>query len=340
MIKLYKNSKYGFPIVSIILIITCTIVTIPTCFENELYHIFVMQSKPYFFWQIFSGIFEHSIFPSWFIWPHFLGNMSIVILLGILIERLIGSNKMLVLTVLAAISNVLFFQMRYKGQFNQGSGASGIVYAYAPIALYILIKYIKESKYNYKKDILFYILAAEFIFIWVFITAKSSWSGTNIYHFIATIVGVLFLISFKKQIDQELSSIILENNQIHSIPKSKWLYLIIILPLSMALVILLYKTDNLDEVFIEPISISAHDTIQDVVDNNNTIEIVFSEPITKFNSVSISGFGPSTMRYSEDRKTLCCNFPKGINYPYKIILNSAYSLNGRVVKEVIINVGE
>ncbi len=59
--RLFKNSDYGFPLVSVILLVTCCIVTIPTAFQHELYYVFAMQSKPFFFWQAFSGIFEHSM---------------------------------------------------------------------------------------------------------------------------------------------------------------------------------------------------------------------------------------------------------------------------------------
>lgn len=340
IIKLYKNPKYGFPLVSFILLITCAIVTLPTAFQNDLYHIFALQSKPFFFWQTFSGVFEHSIFPNWFIWPHFLGNISVIFIFGVIIERLIGSNKMLLLTLFGAASNILFFYICYWGQYTSGSGVSGIVYTYAPIAIFILWQYIKKAKYNYEKDFLLYFLVLEFAFIWGFITAMSSWDGTNIYHFVATIVGIIFLIVFKKQIAKEIDFMISmdENTQIKQ--KSKWIYLTTAIPLFMIIILFLYQIGNLDGMFVSPISISTHATIQDVVKSNNTIEIIFEKPVTKFNSVYTSGNDTSKITYSEDRKTLYCTFENGIHFPYEIELRSAYSIDGQIVKDISIKINE
>lgn len=340
IIKLYKNSNYGFPLISFILLFTCTIVTIPTAFQNELYNIFAMQSRPFFFWQVFSGIFEHSIFPPWFIWPHFLGNMSVVILFGVLIERLLGSNKMLLLTSLGAISNILFFQLRFNGQFISGSGASGIVYTYAPVALYILWKFIKGAKYNYIKDFLLYVLAFEFVFIWGFITAMSSWSGTTIYHIIATIVGVQFLLVYKSNINHEIDLVLANKSNRKEKSKSKVLYFTVMLPIFMIVILFLNYKGYLKDMYIEPISISSHDTIQDVVNNNNTIKIIFEKPITQFNSVYTSGLDSANITYSEDGKTLYCIFENGIHYPYEMKLSSAYSIDGQTVKDITININK
>lgn len=334
--KLYKNPNYGFPLISFILLLTCTIVTIPTAFQNEIYYVFSLNSKPFYFWQVFSGIFEHSIFPNWFIWPHFLGNMSIVILFGILIERVLGSNKMLLLTSLGAVSYVLFFHIRFKGQIQTGSGASGIVYAFAPVALYIIWKFIKSTKYNYAKDILFYILGFEFIFIWGFITAVSSWNGTNIYHVIATMIGIFFLITFKKQISLNLDYILTIDRSEKKEPRNKWIYFTFLIPLSMIAILFLYTSNHLNDLFIEPISISSYDTIQDIINNNNEIEIIFEKPITKFSYVYTSGIDSSKITYSEDGKILRCIFKNGLHHPYEIHLCSAYDTDGRVVKDISI----
>lgn len=338
--KLYSNKKYGFPLISSVLFITCTIVTIPTAFQHELYDIFAMQSKPFFFWQAFSGIFEHSIFPGWFIWAHFLGNMTMVIAFGILIERLIGSGKMLILTLLAAVSYAAFFQIRFAGQFTHGSGASGIVYAYAPVAIYSLWKFIKQANYNYRKDFLLYLLAFEFLFAWGFVTAVSSWSGTNIYHLLATIIGTLFCIGCKKQIDKEIEYVVKGDMIAQKQPKSKWLYTVVFVPLLMAAVLALYCAGYLKGMFIEPVRISSHDTIQEVINNNNTVEIVFEKPITEFTNISTSGVDSVTLTYSDDKKILYCAFENGIHSAYKIMLGSAYSQDGQAVKDITIDITE
>lgn len=340
VIKLYQNSKYGFPLISFLLMLTCAIVTIPTAFQNKLYYVFSLRSNPFYFWQVFSGIFEHSIFPSWFIWPHFLGNMSIVLLFGILIERLLGSGKMLILTTIGAISYVSFFQIRFIGQTTSGSGASGIVYSYAPVALYILWKFIKKVEYNQWKDIILYLLGFEFLFIWGFVTAVSSWMGTNIYHAVATITGICFLLIFKKHINLNLDYVLAVPGTKKKEQKNKWIYCAFLLPVAMLVILFLYTNHFINDIFINPISISSHGTIQDIKNNNNEIKLVFENPITDFNNICTSGLDASKIIYSQDRKVLHILFENGLHSPYEIKLSSAYDSKGRVVRDIFISIKE
>jgi hypothetical protein len=108
----------------------------------------------------------------------------------------------------------------------------------------------------------------------------------------------------------------------------------------MISILFLYYNGSLNEMFIEPIHISSHDTIQDVINNNNTIEIVFDKPITNFSSISTSGMDSSKITYTEDRKTIYCVFENGIHYPYEMRLSSAHSIDGHIVKDIVINIKE
>jgi hypothetical protein len=123
-------------------------------------------------------------------------------------------------------------------------------------------------------------------------------------------------------------------------PPQKWLFGLVVLPLFMATLLFLYYRGHLDGLFIKPMSMSSHGTIQEVRDNNNTIEVVFEMPVTEFSSVYTSGFDVSAITYSDDKKTLYLTFPDGINHPFNAILRSAYSIDGRIVKDVVIEVKE
>ncbi len=346
--KIYKNKKFGFPLITFILLITCSIVTIPTYFQNELWYIFALRSEPFYFWQVFSGVFEHSIFPDWFLWAHFLGNMSMLLVFGILIERLLGSKRMLIISLTAAIVHVGFFQFRFRGHMISGSGASGIVYAYAPIAFYILLILYRKYSVNLEKYKLFWAILMEFVFCWLFITIMSSWSETNIYHVVATIIGIVLVFIYKSTIHCEIENILgivpridvissVDSNPSKPI-KEKWLYSVVILPVFVCIVIALYFTNNLDDMFIEPSHISDYQTVSAVKANNNMVEISFDYPITKFDSIYTSGFDSSEINYSEDNKRVTCSFPNGINNPCKIILKKAYTTEGHVVRAVEIDI--
>ena len=300
---------------------------------------FAMQSKPYYFWQLFSGIFEHSIHPSWFLWVHFAGNMSMAVVFGMLIEWLLGSNKMLLLTLWAAFTHILFFQLRFLGQYSMGSGASGIVYAYAPVAVYIMIRYIRIAKPAIYRDPVFYLLAAELTLAWIVVTALASWNETNVYHVVATLSGLVFLSVCKKSIDRETASACMVTMH-KPVKKSKWLRLLWLVPAALASILILYQCGKLDGMFLDPVGISNHSNAAYVTAHDNTIEIAFDRPITKFGSTSTLGADMSEVEYSKDGQRVYIRFPNGIRHAYRTELRNARGLDGKIVREILIVVDE
>lgn len=97
---------------------------------------------------------------------------------------------------------------------------------------------------------------------------------------------------------------------------------------------ILYFCGSLDRMFIQPTRISAHETIHEVTQNDNQVEITFAEPITEFSSIYTSGFDPSTIVYSEDHKTVYIVFPEGLHEPFNAILGSSSGLDGKVVRNL------
>ena len=65
--------------------------------------------------------------------------------------------------------------------------------------------------------------------------------------FNSTIIGIIFLLSYKKKIDDEFKKI-KENNKAESIKKSKLLWLLWILPLFMLPILILYKVGFLGSI--------------------------------------------------------------------------------------------
>lgn len=245
LMNLYKNKKYGVPIVSIVFLITCLIVSISTYFDNNLIYLFATYSKPSYFWQYFSGIFEHTIFnictgeyAPWFIFVHLGINIAILMLFGLIIEKNLGSRRMLIITLVASITNVVAFMfinnVILKAEFALSVGASGVVYSYAPIAIYYILKNLKKDK-NYNQ-VLLYIYIIVLLCMYVIITCLSSFIGSNIWHLIGTIVGAIFLFIYKKNIDEQSNEKYIEKYK-----KNKFWLLLFILPISMLIIVLLYK---------------------------------------------------------------------------------------------------
>lgn len=327
MKKLYnlKNS-YG----SLILLLSCIVVTVPTIIDRNLYYIFASSTKPFFIWQYFTGIFEHSISPAWFIYPHFLGNMSMLLVFGLLVESCLGTKKFLMITGLGALTNLLFFFFRNQGYIVSLSGASGMTYAYIPIAIYLVYRaWLKDR--DLIKSLLFFIFILELVFSWVFITVNSDWD-TNAYHLLASLVGVIIIVTDKKilRFDKPRFKSI-------NMPSKITLGL---MPLLLLSILTCYQFDLLDSMFVEPSSISDHQTITEVLNNNNRIEIKFDQEIHGYSNTSTSGYDKLSISISEDKKALYCDFDEGLTREFYIKLDAGKTADGRILKPIEMNIKE
>lgn len=343
---IYYRKRLGIPWIAFLLIATCSIVSIPTYLNNELYQVFSASTRPIYFWQYFSGNFEHCITPKWFFWAHYLGNMSVIIIFGILIERLIGSKKMLILSIAAGVIQSVTFQLFSQG-YCTGAGVSGIVWSYAPVALYIIVQIYSYEKKQIFKDKFLLVLIIEFVFIWIFITAVSEWDGTNRSHLISTIVGIVFLMFCRKSIKESVEEIHM-NNAITRTQKSCADRLAIILfsifPLFMLIILGLYQGNKLDKLYVNVISISPYTTLEDMKANDNKIEITFEEPVIQVSSTSTDTPGEAIIHldisYSEDRRTIILTFDQTLleEPKLKIVLREIEFADGRRAKPIELNI--
>lgn len=340
MIRIYMSRRHGTPLMSAMMLLTSSLVTIATYFTNDLYYIFATQSKPFFVWQYCSGIFEHSILPTWFLLPHFIGNMSMIVLLCVPVERLLGTGKTVLLAATAVLSHVLYIQTAYGSRNYQIAGASVVTYAFALPAVYMAYAYFKSSRKPFHRDFLFYLLALELIFIWGYITATSSWEGTNVHHLIATAAGAVFTAAFRKDIGGEVEAIISKDCGKGCGRQSRLRCLWAVPPLCAILIMAAYAGGRLDGMFLEPVSVTDHDTVHDVALSGNIIKISFAEPIGEFDWIRTSGYDKTEISYGEDRKTVYCRFPEGIHHAGEITLISALGGDGKCVRKVRIKINE
>lgn len=334
--NIYCKKRLGIPWIAFLLFITCSIVSIPTYFNKELFQIFSASTQPIYFWQYFSGNFEHSISPIWFFWAHYLGNMSVIVLFGVFIERVIGSKKMFQLTLTAGIIHSISFQIFSHG-YCTGSGVSGVVWSYAPIALYIIVQIYSYKKKKIFTEPLIYLMIFEFIFIWIFITAASKWDGTNRSHLISSIVGIVFLLFNRKSIKKHINTIY---SQTCNLPIGNTsgdrlaIGLFSILPVFMLIILALYQGGKLDKLYVDVVSISPCSTFNDIAANDNKIEITFEEPVEQVASTYTETQGEAVIipniNYSEDRKTVILTFDQTQLKESKIMI---------ILREIIFNGG-
>lgn len=313
LFDLYYRKKLGTPWISILLILTCFIVWVATLTDDNLWVVFATHSRPIYFWQYFSGLFQHSFSPKWFYTVHFASNISVIALFGVIIERIIGTKKYLLLNILSGCIGLMYFFLshinhEYNSTFN---GISAIVWSYAPLALMILMQLHKLNKQVIKEK-MFFLMVFELFFMWIFVTVMdflgSNTSNDN--HLVATIVGVAFLLAYKNSVKFNISKFIKSDiNCSKDNLKTNRLTIsfVTLLPIGVLLVIGMYLTMGLDKMFVNVVSISPCSTIEEINNNGSKIEIEFDSAFSEkgINSYRISISSPINIGhdliYSDNR---------------------------------------
>jgi membrane associated rhomboid family serine protease len=240
LINLYKRKRF-FPVVTCTLLITTLIVTISTAIDERYYNYFALFKDNKYFFQYLTFQFEHSIYIKNWIFIHLSLNLSMLIILGLLIERTFGNKVMLIVTLVSIIFSVIggYLLVNFIGvpDFNNEpsgiSGASGIFYGYAPFSIYILIELFKKEKTNLLKTKYIYVILLE-LFLMLIITPLIALDApaTNIIHLASFIGGsgvTIIYILIKKPKDL----IILSSTQIldEKLVFNKLYYLLLLLPI-------------------------------------------------------------------------------------------------------------
>lgn len=204
---LYYRKKAGFPFLSAIFLVCCLIVSISTHFDPKLYSVFGNTKTPLYFWQLITPIFEHGqIQGELFHIPgydplllHLFCNFLMLLAFGVLSERVLGAKRFILLSLSALTIDCIlriFFSMG-------GNGASGVIYAYTPVSLLIILRLYKTAGKELFKDWLLYIFIAGFILGWIAVTAvyaSRGNTGANIVHLCATLTGFAFAYVWRKTI--------------------------------------------------------------------------------------------------------------------------------------------
>lgn len=212
---LYRK-RLGIPYLSFLLVISCLMVSIATCFSKNLYFVFGGVDAPNYPWQnLITCLFEHGSFfveigiqKGLSLSRHLITNLLVVLLFGCISERVMGTKKFLILSVIAAIANDI---TRYTIK-SYGNGISGIVWSYAPIVLFIVVILFKRYGNRLWHDTMMYICLFLFFMMWIVISGASEWT-TNLFHFVATAIGFFFTILWKKDISYRMTELFAYNKE-------------------------------------------------------------------------------------------------------------------------------
>ena len=217
----------GIPFFCIAVTLLCIIVTLIPQFIPSTYFALTFYPLKYP-WQIITWIFLQGA-PQELLPPDYpytamqltighLGyNLLLLLPFGILIEKILGTKKMLVLFAVSWVTDVIAMLIMgaintyilKEGEMAGGAGASGLAFCFMPIGVYVL--FVLGRKYGFGKlfkQVSFYFLLS--IAVPTLIIALSPSVGgvagipSMIMHLMAVVIGVIFAIVFRKSINAYL----------------------------------------------------------------------------------------------------------------------------------------
>lgn len=193
----------GIPIVTIILTIISFTISCMVCFVlPERFGEFCLQTKPEHIWQYVSGIFIHNIEPKWILWVHMTMNFMGLIPFGIMIEKVMGSMKTLLLFVTEMFVTAICFQVVTWNNPGQACGISTITYAFATVGFYCIVQVWKRREGSFLKQPLFYYFAFEFLGMLSMLNPMSGMTSL-VMHMSGIVVGVVWVCVLKGEMNKQ-----------------------------------------------------------------------------------------------------------------------------------------
>lgn len=217
-------SKGSF-LVSTIIAVLCVIVTVISQFIPSTFLAFAFTYPLKYPWQVISYQFLHGYIPE--LIPedfpysaaqitvgHLVFNLLLCIPFGILVEKVIGSRRFLVLTLAAWLVDIVcsFIAAVFatpKDDTFICLGASGLVFSFMPVGVYIL--FVLGQKYGFRKllkQVLFYLLMPMTIATLAFALSPNAGGVTGIWsmviHLLGLGCGALFTVIYHKRIQEKL----------------------------------------------------------------------------------------------------------------------------------------
>lgn len=211
----------GIPFFCIAVVLLCIIVTLISQLIPSTFLVFAFFPLKYP-WKIITWIFLHGA-PQDLLPPdapysaidltigHLGYNLLLILPFGILVEKILGTKKMLVLfavswaadTIAFLIIGAVYTIVLNESELAGGAGASGLAFCFVPIVVYAL--FVLGRKYGFGKlfkQVSFYFLMSMTVPTLI-ISLSPSVSGVTgiesmIIHLLALVIGIIFTIVFRK----------------------------------------------------------------------------------------------------------------------------------------------
>lgn len=213
----------GIPFFCIAVTLLCIIVTLISQLIPSTYFALTFYPLKYP-WQVITWIFlqgaPQDLLPPDYPYSalqltigHLGYNLLLILPFGILVEKILGTKKMLVLFAVSWVADVIAMLIMgaintyilKEGEMAGGAGASGLAFCFMPIGVYAL--FVLGRRYGFGKlfkQISFYFLMLLAVPTLIIALSPSVQGVAGIpsmvIHLLAIIIGVIFTIVFRKTI--------------------------------------------------------------------------------------------------------------------------------------------
>ena len=202
--KFYLRKGIGFPYLSVLLFLSCLLVSIPTYLSLKYYSLFGASESATYPWQNpITSQLEHGSYMGELtgegtpLLVHLVFNLLVILVMGILAERILGTLRFFLLTVTSGLVSYLIMILFHLYE----NGASGIAWAYGPVVFVIMLRLFQRNRRLLLKDVTFYLSALLLFLMWVVISIIGGIS-TLIFHLAATLVGAVFTWIWRRDIHE------------------------------------------------------------------------------------------------------------------------------------------
>ncbi len=201
---LFIQMKRKPPIVTMALIFSCLISTIPQFFLPEMYNVISGKYPDLRHFYLFTlPSFTHS--PRMLI-THLTGNLLVFLLFGSMIEIIIGSARFVFIALLALLSTIGIDYLHAGG----GHGASGICWGFHVFYIFIMIIMYEEKGKSIFKDIFVVLLLLLAVFnlfgipIFEVVVLKQRFFSNfgQTLHLVSMVIVVPWILLWRKDIER------------------------------------------------------------------------------------------------------------------------------------------
>ncbi len=202
-IYLIKSSN----IVSVSIAVLCIMVTIISMVFPDVYQSIAYAYPLKYPWQICSGIFLHGS-PELSMAGtigHLCFNLLLVLPFGIMLEKILGSKRFALMSVILWIVNAITFYtiaviQTPEGENAYGAGISGIAFSYGMLGLYVLFLMAKSNVKKLLRQVSFYLLMNVIVVMLIMVNPYVAGISSMFIHLVAILSGITFAILYHKDI--------------------------------------------------------------------------------------------------------------------------------------------